>query len=72
MEAGPTLADYFRLRFAITSNHCLQSVNRAVKNGMSEEIILACLLHNTVQELIKVDHGWAHMWCSLAMPDHPL
>ena len=25
---------------------------------MSEEIILACLLHDTVQELIKVDHGW--------------
>lgn len=54
----PTLADYFKLRFAVTSNHCLQSANRAMKNGMSEEIILACLLHDTVQELIKVDHGW--------------
>jgi hypothetical protein len=54
----PTLADYFKLRFAATSNHCLQSANRAMKNGMSEEIILACLLHDTVQELIKVDHGW--------------
>ncbi len=29
-----------------------------MKNGMSEEVILACLLHDTVQELIKVDHGW--------------
>jgi hypothetical protein len=54
----PTLADYFRLRFVATSNHCLQSANRAMKNAMSEEIILACLLHDTVQELIKVDHGW--------------
>jgi hypothetical protein len=54
----PTLADYFKLRFVATSNHCLQSANRAMKNGMSEEIILACLLHDTVQELIKVDHGW--------------
>ena len=54
----PTLADYFKLRFTATSNHCLQSANRAMKNGMSEEIILACLLHDTVQELIKVDHGW--------------
>ena len=54
----PTLADYFNLRFMVTSNHCLQSANRAMKNGMSEEVILACLLHDTVQELIKVDHGW--------------
>ena len=29
-----------------------------MSNGMSEDIILACLLHDVVQELIKVDHGW--------------
>jgi len=58
MPAKPTLVDYFNLRFVRTSNHCLQSANRAMKNGMSEEIILACLLHDTVQELIKVDHGY--------------
>jgi hypothetical protein len=58
MPAKPTLADYFNLRFTRTSNHCLQSANRAMKNGMSEEVILACLLHDTVQEMIKVDHGW--------------
>ena len=58
MPERPTLADYFKLRFMATSNHCLQSANRAMKNGMSEEVILACLLHDTVQELIKVDHGW--------------
>ncbi len=58
LPAAPTLADYFNLRFMATSNHCLQSANRALKNGMSEEIILACLLHDTVQDLIKVDHGW--------------
>ena len=58
LPARPTLADYFRLRFMATSNHCLQSANRAMSNGMSEEIVLACLLHDTVQELIKVDHGW--------------
>src|SRR5262245_39870755 len=58
MPAKPTLADYFSLRFVRTSNHCLQSANRAMKNGMSEEIVLACLLHDTVQELIKVDHGY--------------
>ena len=54
----PTLVDFYKLRFMATSNHCLQSANRAMQNGMSEEIILACLLHDTVQDLIKVDHGW--------------
>ena len=58
MPEKPTLADFFTLRFKATSNHVLQSANLAVKNHMSEEIILACLLHDTVQELIKVDHGW--------------
>jgi hypothetical protein len=58
MPEKPTLADYFRLRFTATSNHCLQSANRAMSTGVSEEIVLACLLHDTVQELIKVDHGW--------------
>jgi hypothetical protein len=54
----PTLVDFYKQRFMATSNHCLQSANRAIQNGMSEEIILACLLHDTVQDLIKVDHGW--------------
>ena len=58
MPKMPTLVDYFNLRFTRTSNHCLQSANRAITTGMSEEIVLACLLHDTVQELIKVDHGW--------------
>jgi hypothetical protein len=58
MPEKPTLVDFYKLRFVATSNHCLQSANRAMKNGMSEEIVLACLLHDTVQELIKVDHGW--------------
>ena len=58
MPAEPTLADYFTRGSWRLSNHCLQSANRALKTGMSEEIILACLLHDTVQELIKVDHGW--------------
>jgi predicted HD phosphohydrolase len=58
MPAKPTLIDFFKLRFNGTSNHCLQSANRAMKTGMSEEVVLACLLHDVVQELIKVDHGW--------------
>jgi len=61
MPEKPALADFFKMRFRATANHVLQSANLAKKNGMSEEIILACLLHDTVQELIKVDHGW---WCA--------
>jgi hypothetical protein len=29
-----------------------------MKTGMSEEVILACLLHDCVLSLIKPDHGW--------------
>ena len=57
MPAAPTLKDFFELRFA-PANHVLQSATRAMKTGMDEEVILACLLHDTVQNLIKVDHGW--------------
>jgi hypothetical protein len=58
MPEKPTLIDFFNLRFGATRNHVLQSANRAMKTGMTEEIVLACLLHDTVQELIKTDHGW--------------
>ncbi len=57
MPANPTLLDFFKYRFA-PANHVLQSATRALKTGMTEEIVLACLLHDTVQSLIKVDHGW--------------
>ena len=58
MPANPTLQDFFKLRFTDTANHVLQSANLAKKNGMSEEIILACLLHDVVQEIMRTDHGW--------------
>ena len=58
MPANPTLYDFFKLRFNDTANHVLQSAALAMKNGMSEEIILACLLHDVVQEIIRTDHGW--------------
>jgi hypothetical protein len=58
LPAKPTFLDFFKLRMEQTSNHVLQSANRAMKTGMSEEIILACLLHDTVHALIKTDHGY--------------
>ena len=57
MPAQPTLVDFFKLRFN-PANHVLQSATRALKTGMTEEIILACLLHDVVQALVKTDHGW--------------
>ena len=57
MPKNPTLRDFFELRFA-PANHVLQSATRALKTGMSEEVVLACLLHDVVQAMIKVDHGW--------------
>ncbi len=56
MPDKPTLVDFFSKRFT-TSNHCLQSATRALKNGFPEETILACLLHDTVLTMIKPDHG---------------
>jgi len=54
----PTFIDFFRMRFQNVANHVLQSANHAMKTGMEEEVIFACLLHDTVHSLIKVDHGW--------------
>jgi len=58
MPAKSTFLDFFNLRMRNTQNHVLQSANRALKTGMSEEIVLACLLHDTVHALIKTDHGY--------------
>jgi hypothetical protein len=57
MPDRPTIYDFFALRFA-PANHVLQSAALAMKNGMTEEIILACLLHDTAQALMKADHGY--------------
>ncbi len=57
MSDKPTLLEFFEKRFN-PANHVLQSATRALKTGMSEEITLACLLHDVVLNLVKVDHGW--------------
>jgi len=58
MPTRPTLVDFFELRFDRTRNHCLQSANKAMQRGADEEVVLACLLHDTVQELMRADHGF--------------
>lgn len=58
MPEKPTLSDFFSQRFSGTANHCLQSANKAMEAGMTDEIIFACLCHDLVHALIRVDHGW--------------
>ncbi|HXW27247.1 MAG TPA: HD domain-containing protein [Xanthobacteraceae bacterium] len=58
MPDQPTLVDFFKHRFATTA-HLLQSARLARKNGMSEKVVLACLLHDIgVASFIRADHGY--------------
>jgi hypothetical protein len=57
MPPKPTLVDFLNDRF-IPAAHLLQSAALAKKRGASEEIILACLLHDAGQSLMTTDHGW--------------
>lgn len=58
MPAKPTLLDFFEFR-ARGTNHLLQSATHALKAGMNEKTILACLLHDMANALfIKSDHGY--------------
>ena len=56
----PTLIDFFRCRFAVAPQaHLLQSANLAQKNGLSDKMVLACLLHDVaVAGFIRTDHGY--------------
>jgi len=60
MPERPTLLDFFTYRFG-PANHLLQSARLAQKNGVSEKIVLACLLHDiAITGFIRADHGyWA-------------
>ena len=58
MPEKPTLVDFFKLRFG-PSMHLLQSARHAVKNGLPEKMVLACLLHDiAVVGFIRGDHGY--------------
>jgi hypothetical protein len=57
MPARPTLLDFFDRRFSSTT-HVLQSADKALQAGYDEEVVLACLLHDLGQTLMKADHGW--------------
>ncbi len=60
MPDKPTLMDFFKYRFG-PANHLMQSARLAMKNGVSEKIVLACLVHDiAIAGFIRGDHGyWA-------------
>jgi len=57
MPKKPTLIDFFKYRFG-TGTHVQQSAARALQTGMPEKVVLACLLHDVVNNLMRADHGW--------------
>ena len=59
MPEKPTLMDFFKLRFGPSKQHLLQSAALAQKNGLSEKMVLACLLHDvSVVAFLRPDHGY--------------
>lgn len=62
MPAQPTLIDYFKKRILLNrrgGTHLLQSAALAVKNGLPEKLVLACLLHDiAVVCHVRTDHGY--------------
>ena len=58
MPEKPTLIDFFKLRFG-PCMHLLQSARHAVKAGLPEKMVLACLLHDiSTIGFIRGDHGY--------------
>lgn len=60
MPEKPRLLDFFRLRFGeLTRRHLLVSAKRAMDDGLSETVVIACLLHDVANGcLIRADHGY--------------
>ena len=58
MPDKPNLIDFFRYRFGPAA-HLLQSAKLALRDGLPEKTVLACLLHDVaVFGLIRSDHGY--------------
>ncbi len=57
MPEKPALFDFFEFRFG-SGAHLKQSAALAKRKGCSEEVVLACLLHDLGGFLMKADHGY--------------
>ncbi len=62
----PTLIDLFvgrlstprhGMKFAV-AHHVAQSASQALRAGLDEETVLACLLHDVGMGVARPDHGW--------------
>src|SRR6185295_5387921 len=66
MPPRPTLMDIFNLRLntpkfglpIAAAPHCIQCASNALRAGMDEETVLACLLHDIGLAVVRPDHGW--------------
>lgn len=58
MPEKPTLVDFIKLRFQGTSEHCLQSARLARTKNVDEELVLACLIHDLVLNVMRAEHGF--------------
>ncbi len=57
LPARATFFDFFEHRLA-SKEHCLQSANLALQEGLPEEVVFTCLIHDTVQCLMRAEHGY--------------
>jgi len=58
MPDRPTLFDFFKYRFG-PANHLMQSARLALKNGVGEKVVMACLVHDiAIAGFIRGDHGY--------------
>ena len=58
MPEKPALADFFKYRFGPAA-HLLQSAKHALTAGLSDNMVLACLLHDiSTIGFIRGDHGY--------------
>lgn len=60
MPQRPVLRDFFELRFGkVAYSHLLQSARLAQEHGLSEKVIMACLLHDiAIAGLLSANHGY--------------
>jgi hypothetical protein len=60
MPRQPRLLDFLRLRMqGLTARHLLISADRARREGESDAVVMACLLHDIANGgLIRADHGY--------------
>jgi hypothetical protein len=60
MPERPTLKDFYLLRFGrMSRTHLLQSALVARENGLGENVIMACLLHDiAIAGLLSANHGY--------------